>query len=247
MNLTFNEVPNHKGIVVISHGMGEHQGLYRDVCLKLNEKGYSTAIYDLFGHGSNHPNQPLKSYRIYVDELDQAVNEVRKHHKKVFLIGFSLGAMITNLYLVDHNNVSGAIVLSGKTKPINSIILPGLLFRNKKLKLNYSDPKKRHEVDLSLNCDPVVLKEVNYQMLYQTLYQGLKKLSRSIKTITTPLLIQHGGSDEIVDSVESIQFYERLKSKKQIIIYPNSKHDLLFDVDKELVINDLVSFMDYTE
>lgn len=243
MNVTLHEVQNQKAIVVISHGMGEHQGLYQPVINSFNEQGVGVIIYDLYGHGLNNSKDTIRSYDQFVDELSAVVKIAKTKHSNIYLLGFSMGALITNLYLISHNDVKGAIIMSGKSKTMGALLIPGMFFKNKVLKLNYSDPNKRHETDESLNHDELVLKEVRYQLLYQTLYKGLKRLNKQIKQIKTPVLILHGGSDRIVSHLESVHLFDQLETKKDIIIYPNSKHDLLFDIDKLLIIADIVHWI----
>lgn len=240
-NLNFYDCNSKKGIIVISHGMGEHQGLYKDTAMYFNEQGYGVITYDVLGHGQNR--QKKIKYQDLVNTLYKVVEKARKMDSRIYLLGFSMGALISSLYATKHDNISGLIVISGKYKVMKTIIIPGILLGNKTLKLNFLDVNKRHTPDESFLTDENLLKSVKFKLLYEILYKGLKQLNIHVKSIRTKTLILHGGSDLIVDHLESVQFYESLQSPKEIIIYPYSKHDLLFDIDSDLIRKDIVTFL----
>lgn len=241
-NKIFYDCKNRKGIIIISHGMGEHQGLYKDIASFFNDNNFGVVTYDVAGHGENIVNNEPK-FQDFVEELDVIVKETKKIDRNVYLLGFSMGALISSSYATTHNDINGLVVISGKYAVMKKIIIPGILFKNKKLKLNFIDNNKRHVPDETLLKDEQLLKSVKFRLLYEVLYKGLKFLNKNMTFITAPTLVLHGGSDVIVSHLESVVFYEKINTTKEIIIYPNSKHDVLFDIDSDLVKKDIVCFL----
>ena len=61
-------------------------------------------------------------------------------------------------------------------------------------------------------------------------------VGENLELITTPFLALQGERDELVDPEGAKQLHTRARSPdKSLVIYPNSKHDLLHDVDRESV------------
>jgi acylglycerol lipase len=72
-----------------------------------------------------------------------------------------------------------------------------------------------------------------------------ERLKREFKLITLPVLIMHGTADKVTRPTGSQFFFDQVGSKdKTLKLYENHAHDLLNDVDRELVIADIVSWLD---
>src|SRR4051794_1254596 len=95
------------GVVVLSHGMGEHAGRYAPVTARLGDLGLAVSAPDPRGHGRS-AGKRLLARRIaeYTDDLDLLFTEVRGRHpgQTPFLIGHSMGAMIALAYALDHQS-----------------------------------------------------------------------------------------------------------------------------------------------
>jgi alpha-beta hydrolase superfamily lysophospholipase len=72
-----------------------------------------------------------------------------------------------------------------------------------------------------------------------------ERLKREFPKITLPLLILHGTVDRATKPSGSQLFYDKAGSKdKTLKLYEGHFHDLLNDVDKEIVMADIQSWLD---
>jgi alpha-beta hydrolase superfamily lysophospholipase len=70
-------------------------------------------------------------------------------------------------------------------------------------------------------------------------------LEKSFQLITLPLLILHGTADKVTKPSGSKEFYERAGSRdKTLKLYEGHFHDLLADVGKDQVMQDIQTWID---
>jgi alpha-beta hydrolase superfamily lysophospholipase len=72
-----------------------------------------------------------------------------------------------------------------------------------------------------------------------------ERLKKEFSRITLPLLILHGTKDKATKPSGSQLFYDAAGSKdKALKLYDGHFHDLLNDVDKEIVMADIQRWLD---
>jgi len=77
------------------------------------------------------------------------------------------------------------------------------------------------------------------------LFRACTLLKKEFPKITLPLLILHGMADQATRFSGSQLFYDNAWSTdKTIKLYEGHFHDLVNDIDKELVIADILSWID---
>jgi alpha-beta hydrolase superfamily lysophospholipase len=70
------------------------------------------------------------------------------------------------------------------------------------------------------------------------------RFKKELQNITLPLLILHGTQDRAAKPSGSQHFYDRAGSKdKTLKLYEGYYHDLLHDLDKEIVMGDVKSWI----
>lgn len=235
------------GTLIITHGMAEHSGRFEAAAKVIVEGGYNVITYDIRGHGrSQGVRGGSKSYKHFVEDLHTIVTNERKNNENIYLFGHSMGGIITHLYLIKYGKVNGAII---SASPMDYILKPNLankamtkLLGFKKMKTNFADHKLSHEGH-NLN-DPLNLKYFRLSLVHQMMIKAKKVLINNYEQIDTDLLYLYGKKDLIVPFAKSKEAYEKIGSKnKQIIIYENSKHDLLHDLEKDKVIEDIINWL----
>jgi acylglycerol lipase len=69
--------------------------------------------------------------------------------------------------------------------------------------------------------------------------------ARAFPSITLPVLILHGTADQATKPSGSQRFYDMAgSSDKSLKLYEGHFHDLLNDVDKEVVMADILKWID---
>ena len=97
-----------EGVVVLSHGMGEHAGRYHHVAARLVGLGLAVAAPDHRGHGrSGGKRLYLRRIDEFTADLHLLRLEVAARHPGVpFLLGHSMGGKIALDYALDHQDVA---------------------------------------------------------------------------------------------------------------------------------------------
>lgn len=242
VNYHLFEVSKTAPLVIFTHGIGEYGLLYEGFSKQLNQAGYSVILYDVRGHGDHGKKGYLKDYKLLISDLDEILHKER-NNRQVFLIGHSLGAMISHLYAVSRDHIEGVVSIGYNYHLMKIVAWLGRLLPNRKLRLNWRDTRSRHQKSEAEVNDPNLLKFVTYKMLYETIHKANKVVHKNLSTYKPKLLIIHGGADKIVSIDNAHALYDHVNTKKDIIIYPNSYHDVLLDIDQDIVIKDITNWL----
>ena len=115
------EVENPKACVQIIHGMGEYALRYGEFANFLNKRGYSVYADDHRGHGKTLRNHQIPG-EIGPDGFNKMVEDefalsslIKKEnpHKKLYVLGHSMGSFILQEYLIRYGNFVDKAVISG--------------------------------------------------------------------------------------------------------------------------------------
>lgn len=246
-----NTVENPKGIIIVVHGLSEHSGRYINTCKYLNDSGYSTLSFDNRGNGqSGGPKGSVGSFHDFLEDIHLFVCNERKTYEKVYLLGHSLGGFLVNAYGAKYNDVN-AIVSSGavgiylkSVKPF--LIIPFQPFKNIDIKLNLSG-QLSHDKTVSANYvdDKYVAKSNKLNLFGEVFIKGIKYLRKNIKSLTVPIIHLHGKKDSIVPYQSSVYLNANVGSiNKEIKLYDEMYHEVLNELDKEVVFNDIICFLE---
>ncbi|MDY0277335.1 MAG: alpha/beta fold hydrolase [Acholeplasma sp.] len=248
INNTFISVNEYKTdksdtVLIITHGLAEYSKHYDEFANFFMNKGINVITYDLRGHGRSLGKRGyVRSYKDYLSDLDEIVLYARKSNKKVFLLGHSMGGLLTNLYVQKYKGVDGVIISSSPSNYVKKLstfrFLPlRFLFYKKRLFTNFKDSK--------LGSNPMTKDSFDLDCYYlrlpiQVLIKGMKKFRRCFDKYTTPVLFIHGERDVLVNSSDSLFTYNNIKSvDKEIKLYQESKHNILSDIEKDKVYLDI--------
>jgi len=115
------EVEKPKALVVVFHGMAEHQLRYRNLAERLNKANFRVLTIDHRGHGESLVDGNLKGYfadkdgwRHNLDDLHEIIKEVNAQKPlPILLFGHSMGSIYARSYLRHYGNELHALYLSG--------------------------------------------------------------------------------------------------------------------------------------
>lgn len=205
VEIAFNEIFTGKdNIIILCHGI-KH---YKDapVFTKLSrefKKNYDVINMDLRGHGRSGGRCTFTALEVM--DLKVVVDYAHKKHKKVGVIGFSLGAATAILESAKYKNIDSLIVVS----PFTKISKVNLRFWKKEafysLKENMNDLNKKVKIG-------------NIFLSKQHPIDVINKIS------PTPILLLHGREDWIIDVSHSQHLYEKAKQPKELIIFEKAAH-----------------------
>ena len=91
---------DHRGVVLITHGISEHSECYEHVGRALAAEGWFVYAWDLQGHGrSDGKRGYIKDFKEYPRDLSSVIRKIKEDETKptqnFHLFGHSMGGLIT--------------------------------------------------------------------------------------------------------------------------------------------------------
>ena len=231
-----------KGVVVISHGLGEHSDRYSNIMGALAGDGISFYALDHRGHGkSGGKRGHVDRYMKYVDDLKKLVDTVVKSENPglpVILLGHSMGGLIAMRYALEYpEDLKGLILSAPALVPafavpgwkkslgkIFSVIAPRLTMNNE---LDPADISSDPDVVQSYRDDPLVHDMVSARWYTEYLDTAEYCLARPAE-IEMPLLVIHGTADRMVSPESSRIVFENASSAdKKIFTWEGLFHETM--------------------
>ena len=243
--------------LVICHGVNSHGGQYLRAADAFTAHGYAVTAPDLRGRGRSEGERfYTESVDDYVSDLSQAIEWARDKNPELplYLLGHSAGGVTAVSYALDfQDRLDGLICESFAFRVFAPDIALGLLKGASHiaphlhvLKLRMEDFSRDPEWVAQLLADPLTRDEVQPVQTVAALARAGDRFEREFDTITLPVLILHGTADKATRPDGSQQFYDQAgSSDKQLILYEDYYHDLLNDIGRERVMDDIVGWIEH--
>src|SRR5258708_6579066 len=246
---------NPRAVVIIVPGFNAHSGYYAWVAEQLVAAGIAVYAVDLRGRGNSDGE------RFYVNDFDDYVSDVasvvalaksREPGLPLFLLGHSAGGVVSCLYTLEHQpEIAGLICESFAFQlPAPDFVLA--IFKGIShfaphahiLHLKNETFSRDPNVVQALNDDPLVGQETQPSQTMAAMVRADEQVKQGFPLITLPVLILHGTLDKNAKPAGSQLFYDTAGSTdKTLKLYEGSFHDLLNDLDKEVVMADIKSWI----
>jgi acylglycerol lipase len=244
-----------RGVVVIVHGFNSHSGQYLWVAEQLLSIGLSVYALDLRGRGRSDGE------RFYVSKFADYVSDVvglmtivkdREAGLPVFLLGHSAGGVVSCIYTLEHQPDLAGLICESFAHEVPApdfalAVLKGLSHvapHAHVLKLKNEDFSRDPKVVEAMNRDPLIAHEVQPTQTVAEMVRADERLKKEFPLITLPVLILHGTHDRATKPSGSQRFYDNAGSKdKTLKLYDGHFHDLLNDLDKQVVMGDIKTWL----
>ena len=244
-----------RAVAIIVPGFNAHSGYYAWVAEQLVATGLAVYGVDLRGRGNSDGE------RFYVNDFEDYVSDVasvvalaksREPGLPLFLLGHSAGGVVSCLYALEHQSeVAGLICESFAFQlPAPDFVLavfkgishlaPHAHILHLKNETFSRDPN----VVQALNDDPLVGQETQPSQTMAAMVRADERVKQGFPLITLPVLILHGTLDKNAKPTGSQLFFDLAGSAdKTLKLYEGSFHDLLNDLDKEVVMADIKGWL----
>jgi len=248
-------VDSPKAVVVIVHGFNSHSGYYQWTAEQLTDSGYETYALDLPGRGKSDGERfYIADINEFVDNVDKLVSIVKAAHsgKPVFVLGHSAGGVLSCLYMLAHQDRVNGFICESFAYQVPApdfalAVLKGLSHiapHAHVLKLKNEDFSRDAAVVDFMNNDPLIAHEVQPTKTVEQLVLADERLKKELVNIEVPVFIIHGSMDKATKPSGSQYFYDQSRSKdKTLKIYEGHYHDMLNDLDKEVVMGDILNWL----
>jgi len=247
-----------KAVLLIFHGLAEHSGRYMNVVNHFVPKGYAVYGLDHYGHGKSEGDRVfVPRFEQFTDTIKSYFDKVRAQQpgKPIFLVGHSMGGLISSAYLLDHQQELAGAVLSGASVQVPDNISPTTIFMGKLLSnllpklgllgLDANDISRDPAVVDAYVNDPLVYTGKTTTRLAAELLKGMQRVSAEAGNITLPILVVHGSADKLVPSSAGQLLYDRVSSPdKTLKIYDGLYHEVFNEPERDVVLGDVEAWLE---
>jgi len=256
-------------IVQIAHGMGEHSLRYAHVAEFLNQNGFHVYANDHRGHGRTAKGRELLGdfgnggwNGLVADMVTlTSLARTREGRLPVILLGHSMGSFAAQQYVLDHSALIAGLILSGSAAVDKLQIDPSQDADLTAFNRGFEPARTQHDwlsrdpaaVD-AYEADPLCGFGINKTAM-QTMAAGASRLvdPAALAQIRKdlPIYIFAGDKDPINHGLEWLKLLaERYRAAGIVNVsekfYPEGRHEMLNETNRDEVMRDLVSWLQKT-
>ncbi len=240
------------GVLLVSHGIGEHSGRYASVVDELVPDGWAVYGLDHRGHGrSGGTRVHVKRYQDLVDDFETFRRTVVARHPglPVYLLGHSLGGQIALAYTVAHERELSGLVLSAPALASDAVpaaLVPVLSVVSRFLPtvrpvgIDDSKISRDQAVVDDYREDPLVHHGNPTLALGAAIYQQMDELPGRLGDLRLPILVQHGTDDALTDPAGTRKLEDASGSPDTTVRwYDGLWHEIYHEPDRARPLTDL--------
>ena len=246
-----------RAILVIIHGYNDHSGRFMNIINYFVPKGFAIYGLDQIGQGKSEGKRAyVQKFEDYTITLQFFLRMVRNMQtgKQIFLVGYSMGGLITSVYLLDNQKEIAGAVLIGPLVKVPDYITAFTIFMGKILSAlfpkigllaikNKAISKDQLVVD-SYKQDPLTYHGKMTARLAAELLKAMIRLSKESSRITLPVLILQGVADRLGDPEGAQLLFDHIQSEdKQIKLYQGLYHEVFNEPEREMVFADMEEWL----
>lgn len=245
-----------RGVMVLVHGFNAHSGYMVWPGEQFAANGLASYALDLRGRGKSEGERfYVENFSDYLGDVDKLVGIARSENPglPVFVLGHSAGGVIATSYVFEHQDeiaglISESFAYDVGLPGIASLLLKGISHITPHLHvftLKNEIFSRDPEVVAAMNNDPLIANESQPAETAAELLKAADRLTENFTKFTVPVLIIHGTDDKATRPAGSQYFYDHAASTdKTLKLYEGHYHDLLNDIDKEIVMADIQNWID---
>lgn len=252
---------NAPGAVVLAvHGFNDYSNAFEAAANSFAQHSITTYAIDQRGFGATSQNGIWPGHSIMRSDLVATVKLLCEKHAglNLFLLGESMGGavILSAIQPLEQTCIKGVILSSPavwgwqimpwwQTMPLTLFAhtMPGVTVTGKGLDIHPSD---NVEMLRALGKDPLIIKETRIDAIY-----GLTDLMEDALVNSTALsmtaLILYGEHDEIIPPESFCEMLDNLPDQAasgwRLVLYQNGYHMLSRDLQGEVVIQDIVTWI----
>ena len=247
-----------RAALLIVHGLAEHSGRYMNYVHRLVPLGYAVYGIDHPGHGkSGGTRGHVKRFADYIDVLGSYIDQVTggQPGRPLFLLGHSMGALITAAFLLDHQTgIAGAVFsgplvkMPGNITPVTIVIgkvLSSVLPKVGLVGVEAEGVSRDPAVVQAYVTDPLVYTGKATARLSCELLKAMQQVADEAGRIALPVLIVQGSADRLVDPDGARMLHGAVGSAdKTLKIYDGLYHEIHNEPEQATVLDDVQAWLE---
>ncbi len=245
--------------LTILHGLGDHGGRFNSIAVSLASAGIGVMAIDLPGHGRSPGRRGvIASYEALIDEVGNAVNLALRTWEETpaFVFGHSMGGNLVLNWSIrrpfEAHSIEGVIAVAPMLR-LAKMPKPHFLKIGRWLEKHWPNLRVTAPVDVRQLCsdpigqdayrrDPYVHRKMSLRLGNALIESGQWALEHADQ-IGKPCLLMHGSDDTLTCPIATEEMAKQMGPNGAIKLWPNTRHDLHFELQRESVFTYLISWM----
>lgn len=245
--------------LILQHGFAEYAERYVDsyhqIIPRLIDLRVEVWAMDMWGHGRSPGIRGMVDVTKAVEDHRQLRDQVSKRGLPIYLLGHSLGGLVTVGSVMDDSSSIQGVLLTGPALP-SSLPMPlrwvvdmgARYFPNKEVPIkkqplsgisSLSQEVQRAEADSTMYKGQVSF------LTAKTALQTMEMVWQKIETWTVPTIVLHGLEDRYTEPEQSERFVVSIRSTdKTVHLIPGGLHELLNDSMREEMLQIILKWLD---
>ena len=246
-----------KGLLVITHGHGEHSDSYHRLVRALEDLNLTILGWDLRGHGKSDGQRGYAAnFSDYTRDFEVLVNKVvpSRKQKHIFYFAHSFGALIQLKSLAGIPEGPKATQILSSPFLQASLEVPAYkeiaaqIFRNFIPQVTLGTGIRNGD----LSRDPIILEEydqdsLRHDKMSSGAYLGAQEAQKIV--LASPdvwkgrMLFLLAENDPVVKTSTTLHFVETLKTEKTCWVFEDRKHELINDLGRDEIFDKIRQFL----
>ena len=246
-----------EAVIVALHGFNDYSQAFQLAGEYLPAKKIALYAYDQRGFGKTNQRGIWAGYENLTNDLREVTALLKARHPNapLYVMGESMGGAVVISACANGGcpHANGAILVAPAVWGDSSLnefyraslwlmahTVPGSEWTGEDLDITATD---NNELLYAMGMDPLVIKETRIDALYG-IVQLMDKAQERIADMKLPTLVLYGAKDEVIPPLPVAQALKQLKASHTVGYYENGYHMLLRDLQREVVLRDIASWVD---
>ena len=247
-----------RAALLLQHGYAEHAGRYVEhynrLVPHLTARGIDVHAFDLAGHGLSPGPRGLTDIGAMADAHIAVRADLTAKGRPLFLLGHSLGGLVTALSVARKPDNIAGVILSGPALPFDTPAFPRLIARLlARIAPGTGVAKLGDAVAISrlpeqvqaYRDDPLVFTRPIPALLGATAAAAADEIADRLAAWHTPTFVFHGTADTYTSPAASERLVAGIASTdKELWLVENGRHELLNDTPRDEVLARLTAWLE---